>query len=115
VVPLVALVGPNASGKDSAVARLDLIVGEVTGPRPDRDADQNPSTRVERRFTAADWTRDGEIITIRHTLPASPTPRYIRVRGTNGAELEPTPDPAGEDPWSDLWFYANPVFITPQG
>jgi len=33
------------------------------------------------------------------------------VRGTNGAELEP----AGEDPWSDLRFYANPVFITPQG
>ena len=107
--------GPNVSGKESAVARLDLIVGDVTGPRPDRDADHNPSTRVERRFTAADWTRDGEIITVRHTLPASPTPRYIRVRGTNGAELEPTPDPAGEDPWSDLWFYANPVFITPQG
>jgi hypothetical protein len=36
---------------------------------------------------------------------------YIRVRGTNGAELEPTPDTAGEDPWTDLWFYANPVFI----
>jgi hypothetical protein len=33
------------------------------------------------------------------------------VRGTNGTELEPEPDLAGEDPWSDLWFYANPVLI----
>jgi hypothetical protein len=36
---------------------------------------------------------------------------YIRVRGTSGAELEPAPDPDGEDPWSDLWFYANPIFL----
>jgi len=37
------------------------------------------------------------------------------VHGTNGAELELTPDPSGEDPWSDLRFYANPVFLTPLG
>jgi hypothetical protein len=38
-------------------------------------------------------------------------PAYIRVRGTNTTELEPEPDPAGENPWQDLWFYSNPVFI----
>ena len=36
---------------------------------------------------------------------------YLRVRGTNGDEAEPEPDPPGEDPWSDLWFYTNPVFV----
>ena len=38
-------------------------------------------------------------------------PIYLRVRGTSTEEREPTPDPEGEDPWSDLWFYANPIFI----
>ena len=46
-----------------------------------------------------------------HTLKAVAEPTYVRVRGTSGQELEPQPDPAGEDPWADLWFYANPVFI----
>jgi len=36
---------------------------------------------------------------------------YLRIRGTNGQELEPEQDPLGEDPWSDLWFYSNPIFI----
>jgi hypothetical protein len=37
---------------------------------------------------------------------------YLRVRGTNGDEMEPKPDPRGEDPWTDLWFYSNPIFIS---
>ena len=36
---------------------------------------------------------------------------YVRVRGTNTGELEPESDPRGEDPWSDLWFYSNPIFL----
>jgi hypothetical protein len=36
---------------------------------------------------------------------------YLRLRGTNGEELEPTSDGIGEDPWSDLWFYSNPIFV----
>jgi hypothetical protein len=35
------------------------------------------------------------------------------VRGTGGDELEPAADPAGEDLWSDLWFYSNPLFVEP--
>ena len=27
-------------------------------------------------------------------------------------ELEPEKDPPAENPWHDLWFYSNPVFIT---
>ena len=103
--------GANVGGKLSDVARVDLILGDVTGPVADRATDRSPTTRVERRFTAKDWTRDGERLAMVHTLRNVTGPLYLRVRGTNGAELEPTPDTAGEDPWSDLWFYANPVFI----
>ena len=38
-------------------------------------------------------------------------PVYIRVRGTNTNEAEPAVDPPDENPWADLWFYSNPVFV----
>lgn len=38
---------------------------------------------------------------------------YIRVRGTNTDQLEQEIDPAGEDPWTDLWFYSNPALYEP--
>lgn len=102
----------NAAGRTPSVNHIDLIVGEVTGPASDRDADANPTARVERRFTSTDWTVEGETLTITHRLPKSSKARYIRVRGTNGAETEPQIDTPGEDPWSDLWFYGNPIFLT---
>ena len=105
--------GANVSGRSSEVRRVDLIVGDVTGSAQDRASDRNPSTRVVRRFTASDWKRDGEVLTMTHRLRGVRAPMYLRVRGTNTAELEPTSDPKGEDPWSDLWFYANPIFVTP--
>jgi hypothetical protein len=103
--------GANFGGKSSEVARVDLIQGAVSGPAADRTSDHNPTTRVERRFTARDWVRDGERLSMVHTIRNVAGPIYIRVRGSNGAELEPAADTAGEDPWSDLWFYANPVFV----
>ena len=33
----------------------------------------------------------------------------------NVNELEPAEDPADEDPWSDLWFYSNPIFVQLDG
>lgn len=102
---------PNPRGERPEVTRVDLIVGAVTGPAADPARDRNPTTRVVRRFGPTDWTRDGEYRTMRHTLRAVDGPRYLRVRGTSTTELEPAPDPRGEDPWSDLWFYSNPIFI----
>ena len=102
---------PNPRGRQPAVARVDLIIGDVTGPVADPAGDRNPTARVARRFGPDDWSRDGEFRTMRHTLRAVTGPRYLRVRGTSTAELEPQPDPGGEDPWSDLWFYSNPVFV----
>lgn len=102
----------NAAGRTPAVARVDLIGGPITGPVANRNSDRAPETRVLRRFAAADWQRDGEVLTMTHSLPATTGPYYLRVRGTSTAEVEPEPDPKGEDPWDDLWFYSNPIFIT---
>lgn len=101
----------NPAGRNPQVSRIDLITGKVEGPVADRAADRNPTTRVERRFNAGDWRRDGEDLVMRHRLKAVRAPIYLRVRGTNTAELEPAADEAVEDPWADLWFYGNPTFI----
>jgi len=102
--------GTNHRGETPEVARVDLIGGDVTGPSTDRDRDVNSTTRVLRRFTSTDWTRDGEMLTMTHDVRVERA-MYLRVRGTNTAELEPQPDPRGENPWRDLWFYSNPIFI----
>jgi len=36
----------------------------------------------------------------------------VSKEGTNTAELEPSEDSDREDPWSDLWFYSNPIFVS---
>jgi hypothetical protein len=101
----------NHHAENPEVARVDLIVGEISGARGDRHADTNSSTRVVRRFGAADWRREGEVLVMEHVLPAVERSSYVRVRGTNTESLEPEVDPPGEDPWTDLWFYSNPIFI----
>jgi hypothetical protein len=102
---------PNHAGRSPAVSRVDLITGAVTGPVADRSADTNPTTAVATRFTDADWSQDGEMLEMTFVIENVTTDLYLRVRGTNGDELEPALDPRGEDPWSDLWFYTNPVFV----
>ena len=104
----------NSAGQMPQVARVDLIAGTVTGPVADRSVDRAPETKVLRRFTSADWRREGETLIMRHRLSKLQQPLYLRVRGTSTAEMEPSEDPAGENPWSDLWFYANPIFVTPR-
>lgn len=102
---------PNAAGLKPEVRRIDLIVGDVSGSRADRDGDTNPTTRVAQRFTAADWERDGEYLSMTASLGELKSNIYLRIRGTSTDELEPLPDPKGENPWSDLWFYSNPIFV----
>lgn len=104
--------GTNHGGRAPSVGRVDFIVGEITGPVEDRTTDTNPTTRVVRRFSASDWQREGEYLVMTHTLPDVHHSSYLRVRGTSTSEEEPQLDPRGEDPWSDLWFYSNPIFIT---
>src|SRR5690606_11585987 len=102
--------GTNGHGDRPQVRRVDLIVGEIIGPGGDPDADANPTTRVVARFGPGDWHRRGDAYVIRYRLRDVSSDRYARVRGTNTDEEEPRLD-AGEDPWTDLWFYSNPVFI----
>ncbi len=90
---------------------VNVIVGRVTGPSDDRTADTNPTTKVVRRFDEGEWTREGEYLVMTHLLPNLAADDYLRVRGTNTQQMEPEPDPLGENPWDDLWFYSNPIFI----
>jgi len=103
---------PNAHGDNPAVSRVDLIKGHMTGVLEDPSIDTNPTTAVAERFAAAAWERDGVFSVATYKMENVTESAYIRVRGTNGAELEPAPDPLGEDPWTDLWFYSNPIFIS---
>ena len=102
---------PNGSGSNPRVARVDLIFGEVGDRSPGADENRNETTRVLRRFARDTWTQDGDVFTVRTDLPRLDTDAYIRVRGTSTDDLEPGMDGLGEDPWTDLWFYSNPVFI----
>ena len=102
----------NANGQHPKVARVDVITGDIVGPNKNRDADTNLSTKVLERFTAADFVQQGKFSTIQLTIEHITQSQYVRIRGTNqGDELEPRVDEIGEDPWTDLWFYSNPIFI----
>ncbi|MCE7004579.1 hypothetical protein LWC34_17345 [Kibdelosporangium philippinense] len=102
--------GTNGNGDRPEVRRVDLIVGDVTGVNANLDSDTNPTTKVVARFGPRDWRRQGSEYAIRHTLRNVEQDLYARVRGTNTDELEPLPDDK-ENPWTDLWFYSNPVFV----
>jgi hypothetical protein len=101
----------NSNGDNPNVKRVDLIVGEVTGQVEDRSSATNPTTKVVKRFTEKDWKKDGDYITISYTLKDVDKDSYIRLRGTSTDQLEPQLDPRGENPWTDLWFYSNPIFV----
>ena len=103
--------GNNNNDENPAVNRVDLIVGDILGQAGNRDLDTNPTTRVLRRFSEGNWVRDGEMLSMSHTFTVT-EPVYVRVRGTNTDQAEPEVDPRGEDPWQDLWFYSNPLFIS---
>jgi hypothetical protein len=103
--------GPNAHGDHPSVNRIDVIVGEFTGPASDRNGDRNDTTRVVARFTPDDWSSEGDVHLISTIVPRLEKGGYIRVRGTNTTDAEPSMDSPGENPWADLWFYSNPIFV----
>ncbi|WP_050346858.1 PHP domain-containing protein [Arsenicicoccus sp. oral taxon 190] len=112
----------NAWGILPRLAHVDVIAGRVTGPAADRDTWQAPGTRVVRTF---DTTGRGGPFTLRHELVAE-EPGYVRLRGSDGnrhgvgpmgAAVDPhgpvphDGTPGAGNPWTDTWFYTNPVFI----
>lgn len=104
--------------------KLDLIKGRVTGPAEDRDVFHTPHTSVVRTWEV----KDSE--TVELVVPLGridDTGFYVRLRGSDGNRTQAgyhgaTVDPAGPamdvvgdaDPWKDLWFYTNPIFVLPQ-
>jgi hypothetical protein len=93
------------------VARVDLILGEMFQKSPSPETDSNETTRVIARFAPDDWKSINGFSEIEYEIPNVARSSYIRVRGTSTNELEPQPDKWGEDPWQDLWFYSNPIFV----
>ncbi|WP_413762620.1 S-layer protein [Variovorax sp. Varisp41] len=118
------------------VDHIDLIAGDVTGREqpgtPGYDRATNPSTRVVKRFTRADWKLDAEGYYAASFTVKAGANQYFRLRGTNlGTDVpgetangEPLPDARTEGNdnvarfnainarnYADLWFYSNPVFV----
>lgn len=96
---------PNANGQRPALRQLQLIAGSAGSA-------SGKSPRMQtRRFTAEDWTQEGAWYEVSWALPAPANGGFIRARGSSTDEPTPLDDVKGEDPWQDLWFYSNPVFI----
>lgn len=111
----------NHAGLLPQLARVDLILGKVTGPAEDRETITAPATKVVTSWDTSG--RDGTLeLTHRFTLEED---SYLRVRGTDGKRSQPgflgaDVDPHGPaidvpgevDAWEDLWFYTNPIFAS---
>jgi len=106
------------------VAFIDIIGGPITGAVADPQTLRAPRTTVLKSFDTRG--RTGRF-TLTHTFAHVTESFYVRFRGSDGrqngvgyhgAQVDPRgPVMGGErareaDPWKDLWFYANPIFIS---
>ncbi|RBQ18313.1 histidinol-phosphatase [Spongiactinospora rosea] len=114
---------PNWAQFVPRLARVDVITGRVTGLVADRDAFTAPTARVVKSFEVGKAT--GRVF-LTYAFGRVDKPFYFRIRGTDGKRSAPGPmgadvDPSGPamdiygnaDPWQDLWFYANPIWVLP--
>ncbi|GLZ01352.1 histidinol-phosphatase [Actinoplanes sp. NBRC 103695] len=115
---------PNWRQFVPVLKRVDVIVGTVTGAVTDKDTFTAPDTKVVKSFEVS--ARTGKL-TVRYNLGRLDKPFYLRVRGTDGNRTQPglmgaAVDPYGPaldavgnaDPWGDLWFYSNPIWVLPK-
>jgi PHP domain len=116
--------GPNWAQFVPALARVDVIRGAVTGPATDRDTFTAPGTSV---LTSYEVGRSTGRVSYTCDLGRLDHGCYVRLRGTDGNRVAPghlgaAVDPAGPamdvigsaDPWTDLWFYSNPIWVLPR-
>ncbi len=116
---------PNNAGVLPTLNRVDVIRGFVTGAAVDVDSFNAPTAQVVKSFDTSG--RTGRF-TLTLTLTKVRQPLYLRIRGTDGNRTQPgllgsSVDPFGPaadvrgsaDPWADLWFYANPIFVNVAG
>ncbi|MFF2125001.1 PHP domain-containing protein [Streptomyces olivochromogenes] len=115
--------GPNWAGFVPKLARVDVIQGDVTGAVADKDTFTAPTAKVVRSYEV---NKSTGVVRLSYSLGAVDRPVYVRLRGTDGnrsatglmgAAVDtagPAVDVVGDaDPWKDLWFYSNPVWILP--
>ncbi|MCT9935235.1 PHP domain-containing protein [Planotetraspora sp. A-T 1434] len=115
---------PNWAQFVPALARVDVIQGDVTGPASDKDVFTTPATKVVQSFEVG---KNNGTVTFTYNVGAVDRPVYVRLRGTDGNRGAPGllgagVDPHGPqidvfgdaDPWKDLWFYSNPIWILPR-
>ncbi|TMR89188.1 histidinol-phosphatase [Nonomuraea basaltis] len=115
---------PNWAQVVPTLARVDVVQGDVTGPAADKDAFTTPSTKVVQSYEV---NKNTGTVTFTYQLGAIDRPVYVRLRGTDGRRSAPgllgaAVDPHGPqidvygdaDPWNDLWFYSNPIWVLPR-
>ncbi|MGW1506277.1 PHP domain-containing protein [Streptomyces mirabilis] len=115
--------GPNWAGFVPKLARVDVIQGDVTGAVADKDTFTAPTAKVVQSYEV---NKSTGVVRLSYSLGAVDRPVYVRLRGTDGNRsatglMGAAVDPAGPavdvvgdaDPWKDLWFYSNPVWILP--
>ncbi|GAA2070900.1 PHP domain-containing protein [Actinomadura alba] len=115
--------GPNWAQFAPSLARVDVIQGDVTGKSADKDAFVAPKTKVVKSFEVG---KNTGTVQLTYSLGEIDRPVYVRLRGTDGNRVGPGPrgaavDPNGPlidvvgdaDPWKDLWFYTNPIWVLP--
>ncbi|MGW5128199.1 PHP domain-containing protein [Streptomyces sp. NPDC004069] len=115
--------GPNWAQFVPKLARVDVIQGDVTGRVSDKDAFITPDTKVVKSFEVNKSTGS---VRLTYSLGRVDKPVYVRLRGTDGNRTAvglrgAAVDPAGPamdvlgdaDPWKDLWFYSNPMWVLP--
>lgn len=101
----------NFGKRRPALHHVELIAGDILGPAKDRDSMTNPTTKVVAQMPAREADRQGEFLVFRYRFSKVRKSFYVRVRGTNTDVDAPQADSLMVDPWEDLWFYGNPVFV----
>ncbi|GAA2425859.1 PHP domain-containing protein [Streptomyces glaucus] len=115
--------GPNWAGFVPKLARVDVIQGDVTGEVKDKDTFTAPTAKVVKSYEV---DKSAGTVRLTYDLGRVDRPVYVRLRGTDGnrtavGAMGAAVDPAGPaldvvgdaDPWRDLWFYSNPVWVLP--
>jgi hypothetical protein len=122
IIGVVLANGPNWAQFVPRLARVDVVLGAVTGPPGTPDAQRAPLTRTVESFEVG---RSAGAVQLSYRLGRVEGPLYVRLRGTDGNKCGPGPygvqtDPVGPvmdvftDPWGDLWFYSNPMWVLPK-
>ena len=117
---------PNFGQFVPQLAKVDLIRGVVTGPASDRDTFSAPGTKVTKTWDVSRQANAPQMLLTYDLGVVGEQGFYVRGRGSdgkrsgpglNGAGVDPNGpvvDVVGDaDPWQDLWFYTNPIWVLP--